>query len=1053
MNRFNPSAWAVTHRPLVLFMIIAIATAGLFSYLRLGRAEDPTFTIKAMVVTASWPGATTEEVQNQVAERIEKKLQELPHIDRVQTFCRPGFAAITLMLRDDTPPKSVADIWYQARKKIGDMKPTLPEGVIGPQADDEYGDVYSGVYYFTGDGLTPADLKRLAEDARQRFLRLPGVAKVVLVGDRPEKVFVEFSHVKLATLGVTPRQIFDSLAKQNAVTPAGSVDTAHDRVFVRVDGALDAAARVRDVPIEVGGRLFRLGDVADVKRGYEDPPEFTVRHNGKPAVGLSIAMATGGNVLELGKSMQAEADHIRAELPLGAELHEAAFQPHVVDESVGEFVRSFLEALAIVLLVSFLTLGFRTGIVVALSVPLVLAICFVIMRTTGINLDRISLGALIIALGLLVDDAIIAVEMMVVKMEQGWDRLKAATFAWQSTALPMLTGTLITAAGFLPVGFAASSAGEYAGGIFWVVGLALIASWLVAVVFTPYLGVNLLPDFHAGQAKQNEAEHHDPYQSRLYGILRAAITACVRRPRAVVGLTIALFITAVAGFTQVQQQFFPQSSRPELLIELQLPEGASFQATEAEVIKLEALLKDDTDVKAYSSYTGAGSPRFYLSLNPDLPDPSFAKVVIVTHGPESRERVLTKLRTVFAEGREFPNTRGRVSRLDFGPPVGFPVQFRVVGPDPKTARQIAEDIRDIVRQNPNTRNTEIDWGETVRAIRLRVDQDRARALGLTPQDVSESMQTLLSGLTVTRYREGIELIDVVARAVPSERLSLGTLPDINLTTKSGNSVALAQVATISINQETPILRRWNREPTVIVRADAADGIQPTDVTSVILPKLQTIKDNLPVGYRIDVGGSAEESGKANASLFAVFPVMILVMFSLLMIQLQDFRKTLLVFAISPLGLIGVTAGLLLFHAPFGFVALLGLISLAGMDMRNSVILMDQIDHDLEAGRSAWDAVIEAAVRRSRPVILTAGTAILAMIPLTRSVFWGPMAIAIMGGLTVATFLTLINLPALYVLLFRVRRPVESTDKEVEATAPKRMGVVRRLGRLHCPSKR
>jgi multidrug efflux pump len=1033
MNGFNPSAWAVAHRSLVLFMILAIAAAGLFSYTQLGRAEDPSFTIKVMVVTASWPGATAEEVQNQVAERIEKKLQELPHVDRVQTFSRPGFAAVTLMLRDDTPPKMVADIWYQARKKIGDMKSTLPDGVIGPQADDEYGDVYSGVYYFTGDGLTPADLKRLAEDARQRFLRLPGVAKVVLVGDRPEKVFVEFSHAKLATLGVTPRQVFDSLARQNAVTPAGSVDTAHDRVFVRVDGALDAAAHVRDVPVEVGGRLFRLGDVAEVKRGYEDPPEFTVRHNGKPAVGLSVAMAAGGNVLELGKSMQTEADHIRAELPVGAELHETAFQPHVVEESVGEFVQSFVEALAIVLLVSFVTLGFRTGIVVALSVPLVLAISFVVMRATGMNLDRISLGALIIALGLLVDDAIIAVETMVVKMEQGWDRVRAATFAWQSTALPMLTGTLITAAGFLPVGFASSSAGEYAGGIFWVVGLALIASWVVAVVFTPYLGVKLLPDHRAKQAEPGEAEHHDPYQSRFYVVLRAAITACVRRPRTVVALTISLFIAAVVGFTQVQQQFFPQSSRPELLVELQLPEGASFRAAETEVTKLESLLKDAPDVKAYSSYTGAGAPRFYLSLNPDLPDPSFAKVVIVTHGPESRERLLTKLRDVFAEGQEFPNARGRVSRLDFGPPVGFPVQFRVVGPEPKTSRQIAEQVRDVVRKNQHTQNAEIDWGETVRTVRLHIDQDRARALGLTPQDVSESMQTLLSGLTVTRYREGIELIDVVARAVPSERLSLGTLPDINLTTRSGTPVALAQVATVSIGQEDPILRRWNREPTVIVRTDVADGIQPADVTAAILPQLQSIRDNLPPGYRIEVGGSAEESGKANASLFAVFPVMILVMLTLLMIQLQNFRKALLVFAISPLGLIGVTGGLLLFNAPFGFVALLGLISLAGMDMRNSVILMDQIEHDLEAGRSPWDAVIEATVRRSRPVVLTAATAILAMVPLTRSVFWGPMAIAIMGGLSVATFLTLVNLPALYVLLFRVRPTESSATTERQQT--------------------
>ncbi len=631
---------------------------------------------------------------------------------------------------------------------------------------------------------------------------------------------------------------------------------------------------------------------------------------------------------------------------------------------------------------------------------------------------------------------------MVVKMEQGWDRVSAATYAWTSTARPMLTGTLITAAGFLPVGFAASAAGEYAGGIFWVVGLALIASWIVAVVFTPYLGVQLL----ANHTKQTDEAEHDPYQSRFYRMLRAVITACVRHPSIVVILTIALFVTAVVGFTQVKQQFFPQSSRPELLVELQLPEGVSFRATETEVAKLEALVKDDADVKAYSSYTGAGSPRFYLSLNPDLPDPSFAKVVIVTHGPEARERLLAKLRTVFADGQEFPGARGRVSRLDFGPPVGFPVQFRIIGPDPKISREIADQVRDVVRKNPDTRNVEIDLGETVRAVRLRVDQDRARALGLTPQDMSENLQTLLSGYTVTRYREGTELIDVVARAVPGERLNLGTLPDINLPTRFGSAVPLSQVATVAVGQEAPILRRWNREPTVIVRADVVDGTQPTDVTATITPQLQSIRDSLPPGYRIEVGGSAEESSKANASLFAVFPVMILVMLILLMVQLQNFRKALLVFAISPLGLIGVTAGLLLFDAPFGFVALLGLISLAGMDMRNSVILMDQIDHDLEAGRSPWDAVIEATVRRSRPVVLTASTAILAMIPLTQSVFWGPMAIAIMGGLSVATFLTLLNLPAIYVLLFRVRETRSESEAQSATRPVKSQCRIQRLSR-------
>jgi multidrug efflux pump subunit AcrB len=584
----------------------------------------------------------------------------------------------------------------------------------------------------------------------------------------------------------------------------------------------------------------------------------------------------------------------------------------------------------------------------------------------------------------------------------------------------MLTGTLITAAGFLPVGFARSSAGEYAGGIFWVVGLALVVSWVVAVLFTPYLGVKLLPDFRPHG--EGHGQDHDPYRSRFYRALRRVIEACVRRPWAVAAVTLALFVAAVVGFGHVKKQFFPQSARPELLVDLQLPEGSSFRATESEVVKLEGLLKDDPDVKSFSSYTGAGSPRFYLSLNPDLPDPSFAKVVIVTRDPEARERVLARLRGAFAEGRDFPNTRGRVTRLEFGPPVGFPVQFRVVGPDPVVGRRIADEIRDVVRRHPHTRDTEIDWGETVRSVRLRVDQDRARALGLTPQDVSETLQSLLSGLPVTQYREGTELIDVVTRAVPAERLDLGTLPDVNLPARSGAPVPLAQVASVSVSQEPPILRRWNREPTVIVRADVADGVQPPDVTADLLPQLRTIRDNLPPGYRIETGGSAEESGKANASLFAVLPVMVLAMLTLLMVQVQGFRKALLVFLISPRVLIGVTAALLAFDAPFGFVALLGVLSLVGMDMRNSVILVDQIDHDLAEGVNPWEAVIGATVRRARPVVLTAAAAILAMIPLTRSVFWGPMAVAIMGGLAVATALTLVTLPALYVLLFRVKRP-------------------------------
>jgi multidrug efflux pump len=1035
VNIPNLSAWAVKHSAVVLYLILAAGAAGVYAYLGMGRAEDPSFTIKTMVVTADWPGATSDEVQRQVADKIEEKLQETPYLDYLRTYSLPGRAVVTVQLRTDAPPKAVPDAWYQVRKKVGDIKHTLPEGVRGPFLDDEYGDVYVAVYAFTGADYSPAELKRIAEDARRRLLRVKDVNKVVLVGERPEKVFVEFSHKKFATLGVTPQQVFESLGRQNAVAPAGSVETPTDRVYVRVDGPFAAVEKVRAVPVHAGGKVFRVGDIADVRRGYEDPPTFTVRHNGKPAVEVAVAMSPGGNVLTLGRALEAEFRAIEADLPAGAAVERVAFQPHVVEESVGEFTRSFVEALVIVLAVSFLSLGLRSGVVVALSVPLVLAITLVVMNAAGMALDRISLGALILALGLLVDDAIIAVEMMVVKMEEGHDRVAAATFAWSNTAFPMLTGTLVTVVGFLPVGFAKSTAGEYAGGIFWVVGIALIASWFVAVIFTPYLGVKLLPNYA-------NRPHHDPYHTRMYRILRRVITACVRHPRSVVAVTAVLFAASVYGMTLVPKQFFPQSSRSELMVEVRLPGGSSFTATEAEVAKLEAVLSGDPDIDHCTAYTGAGPPRFYMALNPDLPDPSFAKVVIQTKDPAARERLRARLLERFASDTEFALPRMRVVRLEFGPPVGFPVQFRVVGPDPAKVREIAHRVRDVIRQDPHTRDAQLEWDEPSKVVRLQVDQDRARALGLTPQDVSATLQTLLTGVPVSQYREGIELIDVVARAVPGERLKLDALPDLTVITPAGHAVPLSQVVTASYEQEEPIRWRRDRETVLTVRADVADGVQAPDVTAALLPRLEPVKASLPPGYRIDTGGAVEESQKANEALFAVFPVMIAIMLTLLMVQVQSFKKLFLVFIISPLGLIGAVAALLLFDAPFGFNALLGVIALAGMDMRNSVILIDQIEHDTATGMSAWDAVIESAVRRARPVVLTAATAILAMIPLTRSVFWGPLAVAIMGGLSVATFLTLGNLPALYVLLFRVKRPAgpppppaprpEANGRETEA---------------------
>ena len=1021
MKGFNLSQWAITHRALVLFMIIVLGAGGIYSYFNLGRAEDPSFTIKVMIVNVAWPGATASEMQTQVADKIEKKLQELPYLDRIESYSQPGVSFIQVFLTDRTPPAKVKDLWYQVRKKVGDIRGELPAGVIGPNFNDEYGDVYSALYMLTADGLSLAQLKARAEDIRQRLLRVPDVNKVVIIGERPEKIFIEFSHAKLATLGISPQQIFDSVARQNAIVSGGAVDTSADRINLRVTGAFSGVDAIAAVPVEAGGRTFRLGDIAQVKRGYEDPPTFIVREGGKPAIGLGVSMQDGANIVTLGENLKHAMDAIVHELPVGIEVTQIADQPRIVEGSVSEFVETFIEALAIVLLVSFLSLGWRTGIVVALSVPLVLAIVLMTMYASGLDLHRITLGALIIALGLLVDDAIIAIEMMVVKMEQGFDRARAATYAWTSTAFPMLTGTLVTAAGFLPVGFAKSSSGEYAGGIFWIVTLALVASWFVAVLFTPYLGLKLLPDFAKPGA------HADPdaiYDTRVYRALRRVIAFALRHRVAVAGVTVAMFVASLAAFPFVQQQFFPTSTRTELFLEMRLPEGTAIGVTDAAAKQAEALVAGDSDIVSYTTYVGQGSPRFWLGLNPVLPNANFAQIVIVTKDLEARERVKARLERAIAEGA-LPQARTRVDRFVFGPPVGFPVQFRVVGPDPLKVRDIAEQVRAVMAQNRKLVDPHLNWTEQVKSIRLEVDQDRARALGLTPQDVSQTLQTLLSGYTVTQYREGIEHIDVVARAVPAERLELDRLPALTVSTRNGVAVPLSQIARLHYEYEEPILWRRNRDVVLTVRADIVDNVQAPDVTNEVLPKLQGIKDALPYGYRIETGGSIEESVKANASLAAVFPIMAVVMLGLLMLQVQSFSRLALVFVTAPLGLIGATGALLVSNRPFGFVALLGLIALAGMIMRNTVILVDQIDRDIAAGHARQRAIIDATVRRARPVALTALAAILGMIPLARSVFWGPMAITIMGGLLVATVLTLLVVPALYALWFRVRADEEA----------------------------
>lgn len=1038
MRRFNLSEWAVTHQSLVLFMILLLGAAGAYSYLNLGRAEDPSFTIKTMIVSVAWPGATAAEIQMQVADTIEKKLQDLPYLDRLQSYSQPGISFIQIFLTDRTPPAKVKDLWYEVRKKVADIRSELPAGTIGPRFDDEYGDVYSVVYMLTADGLSLADLKKRAEDIRQSLLRVPDVNKVDIIGERPQKIFIEFSHAKLATLGLTPQQVIESVAEQNAVVSGGSVDTSADRINVRVTGAFSGAEAIAAVPVEADGRVFRLGDVASIKRGYEDPPTFIVREGGKPALGLGVSIADGANIITLGENLEQTMSAIKAKLPVGIEVIAVADQPEIVNESISEFFRTFGEALCIVLIVGFLSLGWRTGIVVALSVPLVLAIVFLVMYGTGLDLHRITLGALIIALGLLVDDAIIAIEMIVVKMEQGWDRVRAATYAWTSTAFPMLTGTLVTAAGFLPVGFAKSTAGEYAGGIFWVVGLALIASWIVAVVFTPYLGLKLLPNF----AKEGAHENPDAiYDTPVYRALRRSLEFVLRWRKAVIVATVLLFVAAVAGFGLVQQQFFPTSTRTELFFELRLPEGTALGVTDAAAKKAESLLADDPDIVTYTTYVGRGSPRFWLGLNPVLPNPNFAQIVIVTKDLEARERVRARLEKAIADGA-LPEARARVDRFVFGPPVGFPVQFRVIGPDPMQVRAIAEQVRQVMAANAKIVDPHLNWAEQVKSIRLEVDQDRARALGLTPQEVAQTLQALLSGYTITQYREGIEHIDVVARAIQSERLELNRLPALTITARNGIPVPLSQIARLHYEYEEPILWRRNRDLVLTVRGDVVDGAQPPDVSAEVLAQLGRIKKSLANGYRIETGGSIEESVKANGALAAVLPVMAVVMLALLMIQLQSFSRLALVCVTAPLGLIGATGALLLTNRPFGFVALLGLIALAGMIMRNTIILVDQIDHDIAAGHGRYRAIIEATVRRARPVLLTALASILGMIPLARSIFWGPMAITIMGGLLVATVLTLFVVPALYAIWFRVRIGERSDMRLEPSRSPDRSGAAR-----------
>ncbi|TAJ42937.1 MAG: efflux RND transporter permease subunit [Reyranella sp.] len=1011
-TRTNLSALALKYSTLTVFFMLALSIAGVWAFINLGRAEDPPFTIKQMVVSAAWPGATSREVEQQVTDKIETKLQELPYFFNVTSYTKPGETVIYVSLRDDVPPARVADLWYQVRKKVGDIRGSLPQGVVGPFFNDEYGDTYSLIWAFESDGFSSAEVKDIVKAVRQRVLRVPDVTKADLFGLQDEKIYIEFSHTRLAMLGVPVDQILDVIRKQNSIVASGTVETRGERVAVRVDGAPTSAADLANLPFNANGRTLTLADVAEIRRGYQDPTQTSMRFKGKAVIGLGVVMAPGGNVQTLGKALEATMAEVERELPVGITVHRVANQPEVVDKSFEEFTSSLLEALAIVLVVSFISLGVRTGIIVALSVPLVLAITFVAMLLLGIDFQRISLGALIIALGLLVDDAIIAVEMMMVKLEQGFSRMEAATFAYTSTAFPMLTGTLVTAAGFVPVGFAKSSAGEYTNSIFWVVGISLIVSWFVAVLFTPWLGYRLLP--------QPKVHHADPYQGRLYTLFRRVLVWCVTWRKTTIAITALAFLGSMGLMGLVQKQFFPTSNRPELIVDMRLAQGASFAATNAEVKKLEALLGADPDVSHYTAYVGAGSPRFYLPTVPELANASFGQIIVMTKDLEARERVLAALDKAFAQ--DFEAVRARVQRLQNGPPVSYPVMFRVLGDDPQQVRAVAEKVRQVFKADPATRDINFDWNELAKTVRLEVDQNKARALGVDSQLLGNTLQTLLSGVVVTQYRDRAESIDVIARAVPGERLSLEGLEAINLRTANGGVVSLAQLATLRFELEEPILWRRNKDLLMTVRAGVIDGVQGPDVAARIDTALAPVRAELPAGYRIEVGGDKEESARSQGSIFKMMPVMAFLMVLFLMLQLQSFSKLALVMLTAPLGMIGVALFLLAFNQPFGFVSLLGTIALAGMIMRNSVILVDQIDQDIEAGHSQWDAVIDATVRRARPILLTAGTAIFAMVPLSRSVFFGPMAVALMGGLLVATALTLLFLPALYAAWFRVKQP-------------------------------
>jgi multidrug efflux pump subunit AcrB len=1040
---FNLSSWSLRHQALVIFILALVTLFGMLSYGKLAQSEDPPFTFKVMVIRTLWPGATARQVQEEVTDRIARKLQETPDVDFQRSYSRPGESTLFFTIKDAAPPSQVPDTWYQVRKKVGDIAYTLPSGVQGPYFNDEFGDVYVDLYALEGDGFSPAQLHDYAERLRTELLRVPDVNKVDFIADQEQRVYVEIANAQLAKLGLTPQQIADAVDAQNSVSGAGLFTTADDRVYVRPSGQFQDIDKLADTLIRVNGRVIRLGDIAEIKRGYTDPPSDYMRFGGQPVLGIGVTMAPSGDVIALGKKLDAETTRLRASLPAGLKLVEVASMPHAVGRSIDDFVEAVAEAIAIVLVVSLISLGFRTGMVVVISIPLVLAATTLCMYLFHIGLHKVSLGTLILALGLLVDDAIIAVETMAVKLEQGYDRLHAAAFAYTSTAFPMLTGTLVTVSGFLPIALAKSATGEYTRSIFEVSAIALLLSWLAAVIVIPLLGYHILSEhptrrafgFHrdadqtasstqTGSATQTStaapSEHHDVYDTPFYRRLRGWIGWCVDHRGRVLGVTLALFAVGLAGFTLVPQQFFPSSDRPELLIDLRLPEGASLAATLREAQRFESTLGKRPEIDHYIDFVGAGAPRFYLPLDQQLAAPNFAQFVVTAKSVKDREKLATILAEVLRT--DYSSVRTRISRLENGPPIGFPVQFRVSGPEIGTVRQLAEEVAGVMRANADTTNVQFDWDEPAeRSVHFEVDQTKARQLNISSRDIENYLHMSLTGFTITQFRERDKLIGVDLRAPQRDRVDPSQIERLAIPSQDGTAVPLSALGRFTYGLEYGVVWERDRQPTITVQSDVQHHAQGIDVTTRIDKALATLRQRLPVGYRVEIGGAVEENAKAQGSINAQMPLLVVAVLVFLMVQLQSFSRVMMVVLTAPLGLIGVVIALLLFRMPFGFVAMLGTIAMFGIIMRNSVILVDQIEQDIHLGHSRIDAVIGATVRRFRPITLTAAAAVLALIPLLRSNFFGPMATALMGGITVATVLTLFYLPALYALWFRVRR--------------------------------